>query len=179
MEEMEVPTEHLQEHINEHAKESKERWSLYVALSTAFMAVFAAVGGLVAGHHANEALIEEIRSSNQWAYYQSKSIKSEIVQSSDSIISKLSGHPVPAEDIKKAERYEKEKEGIRQEAEAAEKRSEQHLNIHNTLARGVTLFQIAIAMAAIAILTKRRFIWTISILFAAGGLLFLVIGTFF
>ena len=38
MEEIEVPTEHLQDAINEKAKEDRT-WSMDVAISTAFMAV--------------------------------------------------------------------------------------------------------------------------------------------
>src|SRR5579863_5189645 len=81
MEDIEVPTEHLHEHIHEKAEENRDRWSLYVAISTAFMAVFAALGSLMAGHHSNEALIEQIKASDQWALYQAKGIKYEIAQS--------------------------------------------------------------------------------------------------
>lgn len=180
MEEIEVPTEQLQEHIKEQAEEKKEKWSLYVALSTACMAVFAAVSGLIAGHHANEALIEQIKSSNQWSHFQSKSIKSEITQSTDKIIKTLSIHPVvPDEDVKKLERYEKEKEELKLSAEESEKRSEIHMNKHNILARAVTLFQIAIAMAAIAILTRIKFLWMISIVLSAAAIGFLLQGILF
>ncbi len=79
MEEIEIPTEHLHEQINEHAGEEK-RWTLYLAISTAFMAVFAAIAGLIAGHYSNEALIEQIKASDQWAYYQAKGIKAEIAE---------------------------------------------------------------------------------------------------
>ncbi len=179
MEEIEIPTEHLHESIKEKAEESKEKWALYVALSTAFMAVFAAVSGLVAGHHANEAMLEQIKSSNQWAYYQAKSIKSDIVISTDSIVAKLSGKSAPEADIQKLDRYEKEKETIKLNAEEGEKKSEHHLEIHNILARAVTLFQIAIAMAAIAILTRKKFLWVISIIMALAGIGFLLQGILF
>src|SRR5580704_18413853 len=81
MEDIEVPTEHLHEHIHESAKESREGWSMYAAISTAFMAVFAALGSLMAGHHSNEALISQIKASDQWNYYQAKGIKYDISQS--------------------------------------------------------------------------------------------------
>ena len=67
MTEIEIPTEHLHEHINEAAHEGKDKWSMLVAISTAFMAVFAAIGGLLAGHHSNEALIAQVKASDQWA----------------------------------------------------------------------------------------------------------------
>ncbi|MGO9146526.1 MAG: DUF4337 family protein [Desulfomonilia bacterium] len=38
---------------------------LWVALSTAILAVLAAVSSLLAGHHSNEALIEQIQSSDK------------------------------------------------------------------------------------------------------------------
>jgi hypothetical protein len=109
MEEMEVPTEHLQEAIQEKAEEEKEKWVLYVALSTAFVAVLAAIAGLLGGHHVNEALIDQIKSSDQWAFYQSKSIKSEIASSTAKILEALPGKGVPPETKEAIARYNKEK----------------------------------------------------------------------
>jgi len=74
-EEIEDPTEKLHESILEEAEKAREKWVLLVALSTAILAVFAAVCSLMAGHHANEALIEQIQASDQWAYYQAKGSK--------------------------------------------------------------------------------------------------------
>ena len=80
MEDPEVPTEHLHEHIHEavHESGSHNRWSMGVAISTAFMAAFAAVSSLMAGHQSNEALITQLKASDQWAYYNAKGVKAEI-----------------------------------------------------------------------------------------------------
>src|ERR1700732_1079727 len=75
MEDPEVPTEHLHEEIHHHAEHSRESWILAVALSSALLAGFAAISALMAGHHANEAMLAQIESSDQWSYYQAKSIK--------------------------------------------------------------------------------------------------------
>ena len=176
MEELEVPTEHLHETINEKAQEEKERWSMYIALSTAVMAVFAAISGLIGGHYANEALIGQVKASDQWAYYQSKSIKAEIANSTASIVSLVSGKTLPPEDAAKAAKYEKDKEEIKLKAEALDKDSELCLNKHNILARAVTLFQIAIALAAISILTKKRLLWVCGIVLSVVGIFFLLQG---
>ena len=179
MEEIEVPTEHLQEAIQEKAEEKKseekEKWALYVALSTAFMAVLAAIAGLLSGHHVNEAMIEQMKSSDQWAFYQSKSIKSEIVSSSDKILRTLSAKPV-ADNSQTIARYEKEKEEIKKIAEEDAKSSEEHLAKHVTLSKAVTIFQIAIAISAISILTKRKPLWYIAILLTLTGSIFLILG---
>ena len=74
MEELEDPTESLKETM-EAAEEQKEKWTLYVALSTAIIAVLAAIAGLYGNHHANEAMLDQIASSDKWAYYQAKGIK--------------------------------------------------------------------------------------------------------
>ncbi len=179
MEEIEIPTEHLQEAIHEKAeekmKEEKERWALYVALSTAFMAVLAAIAGLLSGHHVNEAMIEQIKSSDQWALYQAKGIKSEVASSTNKILHALSAKPIE-ESNSDVERYEKEKEEIKKVAEEDAKSSEEHLAKHVTLSKAVTIFQIAIAISAIAILTKRKMLWYAAILLTLVGSVFLILG---
>ncbi|HEV7620207.1 MAG TPA: DUF4337 domain-containing protein [Flavisolibacter sp.] len=166
MEEIEVPTEHLSEEINERAEEAKKdkRWSFYVAISTALMAVFAAISSLMAGHHSNEALIEQIKASDQWNYYQAKGIKAEI----------LSLNSKGVQDTVKLKKYNKDQQDIRTNAEDHEKQSEGHLQKHIILARSVTLFQIAIAISAISILTEKRPLWFFSIILTLVGLVFFV-----
>src|ERR1700682_5014336 len=74
MEEAEVPLENLQEHVHHTAEHSGEQWISWVALSTAILAVLAAIAGLLSGKHANEAMMSQIEASDQWSYYQAKSI---------------------------------------------------------------------------------------------------------
>jgi uncharacterized membrane-anchored protein len=178
MEEMEIPTEHLQEAIHEKAEEEKEKWVMWVALSTAFMAVLAAIAGLMGGHHVNEALIDQIKASDQWAYYQAKGIKREISASTDKILEAIPGSKVvPTAELKEAvARYEKEKEEIKATAEEHQKASEEHLEKHVTLAKAVTIFQIAIAISAIAILTRKKPLWYGSIALTLAGAVFLLLG---
>jgi hypothetical protein len=180
MEEIEVPTEHLTDEIQEKAEEKRERWTLYLALSTAFMAVFAAVAGLLAGHHANEALIERVKASDQWNFYQSKNLKAEIVINTDKILHLMAagkpGGEVVEDHAKDIARYDKEKETIKKSAEESEHESEAHLAKHVPLATAVTSFQIAIAISAIAILTRRRRLWYGGLLLMVIGIVFLILG---
>jgi hypothetical protein len=176
MEEMEDPTESLQEKIHEEAAERAEKWSLYVVLSTALMAVLAAFSGWLGGHHANEALIAQMKSSDQWAYYQAKGIKSEITMSEGKVLSSINHQPVPDENQKKAERYAKEQESIKENAEDLQKESENHLDEHMILSRSVTLFQVAITLAAISVLMKKKVLWLIGLVLCMLGIVFLVMG---
>jgi hypothetical protein len=177
MEELEVPTEHLHEKIHEVAEEEKkEKWLLYVALSTAFIAVLAAVAGLLGGHHSNEAMIDQIRESDAWAAYQSKSIKSEINASTAKILSAIGKNELIPENKEATARYKHDKDSISTVAKEYKKSSGDHLEKHVSFAKSVTIFQIAIAISAIAILTRRKLLWYISLLFASGGIWFLVAG---
>src|SRR5438046_10494190 len=87
MEEAEVPLEHLHEEIHHSAEHGGENWISWVALSTAILAVLAAIAGLLSGKHANEAMMSQIEASDQWGYYQAKSIKASVVGAYIAIVS--------------------------------------------------------------------------------------------
>jgi hypothetical protein len=171
MEEAEVPLENLQEHVHHTAEHSGETWISWVALSTAILAVFAAIAGLLSGKHANEAMMSQIEASDQWNYYQAKSIKASVLDA------KIALAATPNEsDRAKAERYEKEQEEIKSEAEHKQAEAKANFHQHEVFARGVTMFQIGIAIAAISALTKKRRFWIVSLIFGAAGCVFVVLG---
>jgi hypothetical protein len=171
MEEAEVPLENLQEHVHHTAEHSGETWISWVALSTAILAVLAAIAGLLSGKHANEAMMSQIEASDQWGYYQAKSIKASVL---DAKIA-LSSSPNES-DAAKRERYEKEQEEIKTEAEHKQSEAKSNFHQHEVFARGVTMFQIAIAIAAISALTKKRAFWMVSLFFGIAGCVFLALG---
>jgi hypothetical protein len=168
MDEIEIPTEHLHETIQEKAAEAHENgWFRFVAISTALMAVFAAVSGLMAGHYSNEALISQIQASDQWAYYQSKGIKAEIKE--------LAVGAGMADESAVA-KYKTEQEEIKKEAAHLQEESKFYLAKHVKLAQSVTLFQIAIAISAISMLTRKRSLWIASLVISVTGLIFFIDG---
>ena len=175
MEEPEVPTEHLQVEIEHHAHEEKATWTMGVALSSALLAALAALASLKAGHEANMAMITQIESANQWGYFQSKSIKESQLAGKLDILAALGKEPAP-KDLAKAEEYKKEKAEIQAKAEELQHESKALMHQHEIMARAVTLFQVAIAVAAISALTKRRTFWLVSLVFGAVGAYFLVSG---
>ncbi len=174
MSETEAPTEHLHEHIQEGA-EHGSRWMVWVALSTAILAVLAAIASLMANHHSDETLLTQIKASDKWSYYEAKSIKSQILNQTNQILESL-GKEKNVKDEQKIEANKVEQENIKKEAEEFEEESKKHLEIHEVLARSVTIFQIAIAISAITILTKRKVLWFVSLVFALAGVYFLISG---
>jgi len=170
MEEAEVPLEHLREEVHHSAEHSRDTWISWVALSTAILAVLAAIAGLLSGQHVNEAMMNQIEASDQWNYYQAKSIKASVLDAKMS----LAGAPNESDQTKR-DRYEKEQEEIKSEAEHKEAGAKSNFHKHEVFARGVTMFQIAIAVAAISALTKKRKFWIVSLIFGSVGCIFLVL----
>jgi len=173
--EIEVPVEAAQEHIHHHAAQSRESWISQVALGSALFAVLAAVAALSAGGHSNEAVLSQIDAANKWAYYQSKGIKADVLASKLELLGSLD-KAVAEKDRERAEKLEKDKEQAMEEARALEAGSKRHLAIHELLACAVTFFQVAIAVGAISVLTRRRRFFGVSLAFAAVGLYFFARG---
>jgi Mg2+/citrate symporter len=171
MEEAEVPLENLQEHVHHSAEHSGAAWISWVALSTAILAVLAAIAGLLSGKHANEAMMSQIEASDQWGYYQAKSIKASVL---DAKMALATG--VNEKDREKAARYEEEQSEIKSEAERKQSQAKSNFHQHEVYASGVTMFQIAIAIAAISALTKKRRFWIVSLVFGVAGCVFVVLG---
>jgi hypothetical protein len=171
MEEAEVPLEQLHEEIHHHAEHGGPPWISWVALSTALLAVLAAITGLLSGKHANEAMMAQIQASDQWAYYQAKSIKASVLDAKMTLTATAT-----EKDKEKAEQYKEEQAEIKREAEEKEADAKANFHKHEIFARGVTMFQIAIAIAAISALTKRRAFWFVSLVFGLIGLVFLCLG---
>ena len=171
MEEAEVPLEDLHEKVRESAEHTREVWISWVALSTALLAVLAAIASMLSGQHANEAMMDQIEASDQWNYYQAKSIKASVLDA------KMTTAGTPDEsDRSKLARYEKEQEEIKSEAEGRQAAAKSNFHRHEVYARAVAMFQIAIAVAAISALTRKRHFWLVSLLFGVAGCIFLVLG---
>ncbi len=193
-EEIEIETDHLQETIEELHKEREEReqeakasaWTRYLSLTTAFLAVIAAVAALQAGGLANESLnakndsiLHQAQASDQWSYYQAAGIKSNSAKQTAAILTALPGHSPDAAKTweKDAVKYEQRKAKAMEDAKKFEEQRDEKsreaegmLKHHEIFALCVTCTQVAIALSAIAALTKRRAVWYISMLAGTIGL---------
>jgi hypothetical protein len=171
MEDPEVPTEHLQEEIEHRVSHGAEPWTLWVALTCALLAGMAAVASMKAGHYANEAMILQIDSANQWNHFQAKSIKEAQLKAKVEILAAL-GKPISETDRDKTAEYGVDKEQLQKQAEDMSREARHCLHTHHILARSVTMFQIGIAVGAISVLTRRRCFWFVSLGFGVVGLVF-------
>lgn len=181
-EEIEVPTEHLHEKMHEEVHGHGEGhghggagWIARVAVSSALLAVAAAISALLAGHHANEAILEQMKATDQWQYYQAKSIKLAVLQGGNELL-EADGKPVSDKRKGKVNEYQTEMKEIEEKGHELEESSEHHMGRHVWIARSVTAFQIAIALGAIAVLAKRPKLWWLSLGLGALGGVLLVFG---
>jgi hypothetical protein len=180
--------EHL-EHHGGHGASTLPTWTRWLSVSTALVAVFAAIASLMSGSNSNEAILEKSEAmlnqslaSDQWAYYQAKSVKSAIASGQAQIV--LETKPdVAAKLNADAKRYTAEGEKIKSEATELEARvkennarSQELMERHHKFAITVTLLQIAIALSAIAALTRRRAMWYVGLAVSAGGLVMFALG---
>jgi hypothetical protein len=178
----EVETEKLHETIREELEHEGSAFLRKIALTTALLAVLAAIAALRAGATVNHALLLradatrlQSEASDQWAFYQAKSVKA-AVQEAVRASWLAAGKEPPAEVAERLARYEKEQEEIREKAHELErerdakvKESQHLLHGHHGFANAVALFQVAIALGAVAALTRSRVVWAGSIVVGLGG----------
>ena len=160
------PHDHEVEHVAQHGGDS---FTSRLAVLTAILSTVGAIFGYMGGHsqnaallYKNEAAIQKTSASNQWNYYQAKSNKQNLAELS---VVLTSGEA--QEKFKEAiERYKKEKDDIKAEAEkleaeakAADRHSEAEMHVHERWALATTLLQIAIALSAITLLTRKRWLF--------------------
>ena len=179
------PHDHALEH-GAHGDDADKNDGGFVQWVAVFTAILATVGAIVSyqgGHTQNEALyfkneavLKKADASNQWAYYQGKSTKQNLAELAEALSNDAEKKAKYADEVK---RYKKEKEEIKKAAEALEKqsldadeKSKRSLYPHDKLAQSMTLIQIAISLAAICVLTRRRWMLGVAGVAAAVGLLY-------
>ena len=148
--------------------------AMFTAIIATVGAIFGYMGGATqanAGIYKNNAAIKKTEASNQWNYFQSKSTKQSLAEMSRDLATKDEDR---AKYQAKVDRYEKEKneikavaEKLEAEATAWDKQSDEQMHQHHRWAQSTTVLQVSIALAAIALLTKKR--WLEVAMFVAGG----------
>lgn len=158
------PHDHELEHAAQHEpKGFAGQLAVITAVLATVGAFFSYMGGATqasAGLLKNDAAIKKTEASNQWNYYQSKSSKQNLAE--------LAVELAPSEEQKakyrdKVARYDKEKADIKGVAEKLEEESRhfdeqsaEQMHLHHRWAQATTALQVSIALAAIALLTRKR-----------------------
>lgn len=163
--------------VDEAAEREPRGMAGQLAVMTAVLATVAAMFSYMAGATQadagllkNDAAIRKTEAANQWSYYQAKGAKQNLAE----LGLELSGPDRKAFFQGQIARYAAEKGDIKTQAERLEaestefdRQSEERMHRHHRWAQATTAFQIAIAMAAIALLTRKR--WLEKAVFAMTG----------
>jgi Na+/glutamate symporter len=171
------PHDHELEHAQQgHGEQGSmtNQIAMFTAIIATVGAIFSYMGGATqanAGLYKNNAAIKKTEASNQWNYFQSKSTKQSLAEVSRDL--------TPRENEKekyqaKIDRYEKEKaeiklgaEKLEAQATAWDHQSDEQMHQHHRWAQATTVLQVAIALAAIALLTRKK--WLEYAMFGCGG----------
>ena len=181
-EEFEVRGPH--EEVLEGGESEGDSFSSRIAVATAILATVGAFFSYQAGSTQNEAAmfkndaaIKKTEASDQWNFYESKSNKINLAE-----IAILLPNADYEQYKKSIARYDGEKKVIKKEAEALEAdskgfdaKSEAIMRVHHRWALAMTFIQIAISLAAITLLTRKKSLSIAVAAMAGGGFVFAIL----
>jgi len=167
------------DHAVEHAAHGNDGFSNNIAVMTAILATVGAAFGYLGGATQNEAAlyknnaaIDKTQAANSWNYYQAKSSKQNLAE----LVMTLPGVEPKRYEAEIA-RYKSEKQDIKKEAEKWEEsskewnhKSDESMHQHHQWALATTAEQIAISLAAITLLTRKKWLMGLAYGVAAVGI---------
>lgn len=174
------------------AEEKKEPWLNYLALSTIVLAVCATMATFKGGGYSTRSVLSQTQASDQWAFFQSKSIKGYLYEMqkdqleiqlktqgpslsaglADEYRRKIDGYAA------KIAKYEAEKAKIQTDAKKLETVRDDAQRHSKAFGVAVIFLQIAILFSSIAALLKKKYMWILGVLIGAWGILQFVNGFF-
>jgi len=169
------PHDHELEHAAQgHGNSFTNKVAMFTAIIATVGAIFGYMGGATqaaAGLYKNDAAIKKTEASNQWNYYQAKGSKQSLME----LAVELAPASKTEHYLSQIERYKAEKADIKVGAEKLEAQakefdqmSDAQMHQHHRWAQATTVLQVAIALAAIALLTRK--VWVECAMFGTGAL---------
>lgn len=154
------------------ADDKKEPWLNYLALTTIIFAVCATLSTFKGGSYSTRSVMSQSKAANQWAYYQSKSIKQYMFEMQrntiDLQIKMIDKKQTDVLDLYKkkfdeysqqVQRYESEKEKIKDEAKKFEDIRDESQKHSSAFGVAVIFLQISILLSSVSALMKKKYIW--------------------
>jgi hypothetical protein len=166
------------------ADEKKEKWLSWLALTTVIFAVGATLATFKGGSYSTRALLSPTQASDQWAFFQAKSIKGNLYALQKEQLELqlgLLGAGAPPEvrsgiekriaaSAQRVQKYEQEQGQIRGEAEALEKNRDECKRHQGAFGIAVIFLQITILLSSVAALLKRRPLWYAALVLGTLGM---------
>ena len=170
-----APHEEAVEHGAAHGPGLSQWVAIFTALLAALGAIVSYQGSQLMDEvllAKNDAVLKKAHATDQWNYYQAISTKLHLMELARDI-----APPARQADISaKIDKYVQQKDQVKAQAEALEAASTKadveaaHLNRpHKGMARSMIALQIAISLASITALTRKRWLFGLAILSALAG----------
>lgn len=172
------------------ADEKKEPWLNYLALTTVLLAVCATLSTFKGGGYSTRSVMTQTKASDQWSYYQAKSIKGYMYEMSRDKL-QLELKAMNATDNVKKEyeamiskysdkvaEYEKDRKAIEAEARSFERERDSATAHSKVFGWAVIFLQIAILLSSIAALMKQPMLWVAGLVCGLVGAVFFANGFF-
>ena len=168
------------------AKEKREAWTKYVSLSIVIIAVIAAIAAQWGGKYSsrvltqlNDATFNQTLASDQWAYYQAKSIKLKAYEIARDELAHSAGATEAGTGAlirnyeETAAKYKAEQKDIETKAHDLEiKRDDARKAATIASGKGgkmglaISFFSVAVALASICLVTKKKPLWFAALILA-------------
>lgn len=164
-------------------EEKKETWLSYLALITVILALGSTLSTLRVGSFSSRSILKQTQASNQWSYFQSKSIKSYLyeIQKEELELEFDTMGQTASRDVaeklekrmnsysEKIKRYDGEKKEIMNEAKSLEAERDVATRHSQAFGLAVILLQLAILLSSIAALMKKKSVWALGLVLGALG----------
>ncbi len=174
------------------AEEKKETWLNYLALTTVVLAVCATLSTFKGGGYSTRSVLSQTRASDQWAYYQAKSLKGYLyelqkdklqlevkaLRAKNSLPAAEEYEKKIADYTAKIKKYEEERSAIQKEAKNFETVRDDAQKHAQAFGIAVIFLQIAILLSSIAALMKKKYVWVLGLGIGVCGLVYFVNGFF-
>jgi len=149
----------IEEELQENAEHAHNSFDKKVAASMAIIAAALAVVSVLGHYFTTEELMAQQRASDQWAYYQAKSIRRYESAFVAEILAAVKAPDAAQKYKSNVAKYDNDSKEI--SAKATEFEHERDLQHHRALRLdlGEVFLEVAIVLASLAILSKRSFLW--------------------
>lgn len=160
------------------AKKSwKENINTFIAVTTLILAVCATLTAFKAAGYGNKMVLAQSQASDQWAYYQAKSIKETTIQTQRDMMElameQTGKSEVYREKIsqydKEVARYKQEKNEITAEAKRLESVRDTSQGYNSKFGQALIFLQIGILLSSLSSINKIAFYWYIGLVTGGAG----------
>lgn len=158
---------------------SSDKLPTLIAITTLILAVCATLASFKAAGYGNRMVLMQSQASDQWSYYQAKSIKENIYQvQRDLLVIQLQEAAYPQNYQKQIDEYDKEllrykqeKNDIQNEAKKFESERDIAREFNGQFGQALIFLQVGILLSSLASINKIHYYWYMGVFVGVVGII--------